>query len=207
MILGSDKAQSFQQRFLNQKPTMSKAGTKRAAFKASRNGTLKLNIPGTRKPVLFQPEDADFIRRFAKKETNGDLQAMLEKIVHESEAIRNNPEIPPVLKTVIKYEIPGVSSTADTLYWGGRWPDDFFLGRRCSGKPPEPTCIADVFNWLETIEEMGRYGFVNDEDEGELGLKCLYHAAALELRMDSTKDEINTEEQYREARQRERAAN
>lgn len=89
----------------------------------------------------------------------------------------------PNLKTVVLYDLRDIRKTADTLYWGGRWPDDFFLGTRGSGEAPKQTDIADVFDWLANMEEMGRFGGVDGFHDGELGMDVLYHAASLELRL------------------------
>ncbi|HWC60703.1 MAG TPA: hypothetical protein VHC44_13485 [Verrucomicrobiae bacterium] len=187
---------------------MLKAGTKRASSEAHKhsnknhNGETFVAVKGKISTILFPKDDYDFVKRVAEKETGGDIHEAINKIVREGEKAKL-----PKLKTVVEYELPGTVSMADTLYWGGRWPDDFFLGRRLSGQPPKPTNIADVFDWLACISEIARFGFVNEVNEGELGLERLYHAAALELRMDSTPEEKNTEEQYMEARQRNRAKN
>ena len=178
---------------------MKNKSTKRASSEA-RNQSLTLNLPCCSEPVTFPSWEGDGIREFADRKTGGDVIKAAMILVNAGRKAVCKMQVPKNLEMVIEYELAGTSGMADTLYWGGRWPDDFFLGRKLSSEPPRQTGIADVFDWLAIVAEIAGYGYVNDISEGERGLHVLYHAASLELRMESTESEKNTAEKYAKAR-------
>jgi len=90
------------------------------------------------------------------------------------------------LATCRYVELCKSSVGVDALLRCTEWPDDFFLGNRFTSESPRKTDLADVMEWMATVDDLGSfYGAEVSYTSGDVPFHVLYRAVSLVLRLNN----------------------